>query len=365
MENKSLRTIRRKEYLEIHFQLIPLPGETPQIFSEKIAEILHNYDAKVIRATFFGNLAEENNTIKFLSDQLSVIDFPYSWIEGGNCSGSFINGAYFFAISGKDVKRLSEKEKIIGSFFQTEEAAFCYLGGLYSDPELIPSLQTSSVLNSAESILNNVGLSYQNTIRTWFYLDDILNWYNDFNKARTSFFLQHDIFNKLVPASTGISGKNNNKSKLCLELNAIKPKSSNFSIGKVKSPLQCSAENYGSSFSRAVSFSDSEYTNLTVSGTASIDPEGKTAHAGDLPKQIELSFNVVKAILDSRNFTFNDVIRAYAYCSDKSFSNEFYKYIESSLPGVFAFICSENAICRQGLLFEIELDVVRKKIQES
>lgn len=362
MDSESVRVIRRKEYREIHIQLIPVQGETPHIFSEKIAGILHNYEAKIIRATFFGRLTEENKTIKCLVDQLSEIDFPYSWIEGDNCSGSFINGVYIFAVSGIDVKRLYEKDRITGSYFQSREAGYCYLGGLYSGSDLSPSQQTLSILNSAESILNQVGLSFENTIRTWFYLDDILNWYNDFNKARTSFFLQHNIFNKLVPASTGISGRNNKGSKLCFELTAIKPKSEDFSIEKVLSPLQCSAETYGSSFSRAIRYTDSEYTNLTISGTASINPEGKTVNEGDLWKQIELSFMVVKAILESQNFNFRDITRAYAYCTDKSFSNEFYKYIETNIPYKFAFICSENTICRNGLLFEIELDLIKKRI---
>jgi enamine deaminase RidA (YjgF/YER057c/UK114 family) len=362
MENKSIRVIQRREYREIHIQLIPLPGETSQLFSEKIAEILKNNNAKVIRITFFGNLSEKDNSIKWLGNYLTGIDFPITWIEGKNCTGSFINGVYIFAVSGINIKRLYENKNVIASFFQTKEADFCYLGGLYSDPELTPAQQTESILNLAETILNQVELSYENTIRTWFYLDNILDWYNDFNKARTAFFLKHDIFNKLVPASTGISGKNDTGSKICLELTAIKPKDAAYSVNKVRSPLQCSAENYGSSFSRAIRFSDSEFSIMTISGTASIDPDGKTAHQKDLPKQIELSFAVVKAILDSQDFKFSDIIRAYAYCSDKSFSKAFYEFIESHFPDRFAFICAENKICRDDLLFEIEMDVVKKNI---
>lgn len=362
MENKLLRKIQRREYQEIHVQLIPLPGETSQIFSEKIAEIISSYKAKVIRATFFGRLNEKDNTIKQLENKLSGIDFPYSWIEGDNCTGSFINGVYFFAVSGINVKRLYKDNTIVGSGFQTKEAEFCFLGGLYSDPDLSPTQQTESILNSAENILNQEGLSFEHTIRTWYYLDDILDWYNDFNRARTSFFLQHDIFKKLIPASTGIDGRNSAGAKICFELMAIKPKSDGFSIEIVNSPLQCSANNYGSSFSRAIRYSDSEYSNITVSGTASISREGKTMHINDINKQIELSFRVVKAILESQNFTFSDIIRAYAYCRHKSLSKAFYEYIETCVSDKLVFICTENKICRDDLLFEIELDVIKKKI---
>lgn len=361
MERKSIRLIQRSEYTELHLQLLPLPGETPQLFTDKIAKILDNNNAEIIRATFFGRLTEKDKTLKYLGEKFSGINFPVTWIEGDNCSDSFINGVYILAASGISIERIYKENTVIGSFIRTKEADFCYLGGMYADPDLSASQQTLSVLNSAESILNKLQMKYENTVRTWFYLDEILDWYSDFNKARTSFFLQYDIFNKLVPASTGISGKNSAGSRIGFELNAIKPKGKGFSIEKVKSPLQCSAEDYGSSFSRAIHYSDNEYSCMTISGTASIDQEGKTAHVNDVSKQIELSFKVVMAILDSKDFKPSDIVRAYAYCSDKSYSKEFSEYIDSRFPHNFAFICAENIICRQNLLFEIEMDVIKKK----
>lgn len=361
MARISLKEIVRKQYREIHFQLIPEPGETAMRFTEKIAKILNRYNAKIIRASFFGNLSQLDSTIKHLSNNLSGINFPYSWIEGDKCTDALINGVYIFAISGVEVKQLYNSGKIVGSYFQTEEADFCFLGGLYSDPAFLsPEKQTVNILVSADNLLHQIGLSYDNTIRTWFYLDNILNWYNEFNNARTSFFLQHDIFNKLVPASTGIGGRNPDGSKVCLELTAVKPKNDRCLIKKVESPLQCSPTNYGSSFSRAIMYSDSEYSILTVSGTASINPEGKTMYPNDLGKQIEKSFNVVEAILESGDFSFSDIIRSYAYCSDKKFTYSFSQYIKNYFPGKYAFICSENKICRKDLMFEIEVDAVKK-----
>ncbi|HEC43452.1 MAG TPA: hypothetical protein ENI20_11545 [Bacteroides sp.] len=51
--------------------------------------------------------------------------------------------------------------------------------------------------------------------------------------------------------------------------------------------------------------------------------------------------------------------RGYAYCSEKSYGKSFHKLIESILPDNFAFICSGNKICRDNLLFEIEVDVIK------
>jgi enamine deaminase RidA (YjgF/YER057c/UK114 family) len=361
MVRKSLKEIVRKQYREIHLQLVPEQGETALTFAEKIAEILYSYNAKIIRASFFGNLSQLDPTIEHIADNLAGINFPYSWIEGDKCAGTFINGVYIFAVSGIEVKHLFNNGKIVGSYFQTAEADFCFLGGLYSDPAIsIPGKQTENILVLADNLLHQVGLSYDNTIRTWFYLDNILDWYNEFNKARTSFFLQHDIFNKLVPASTGIGGRNPEGSRVGLEVTAIKPKNKQFLIEKVESPLQRSPAEYGSSFSRAVRYSDGEYSILTVSGTASINPEGKTMYPDDLGKQIELSLNVVKAIMESQDFKFNNIIRSYAYCSDKKFTDPFMHYLKNYFPAKYAFICSENKICRKDLMFEIEVDAVKK-----
>jgi enamine deaminase RidA (YjgF/YER057c/UK114 family) len=357
-----VRVIQRTGHREIHMQFVPGKGETSETLAGKIDEIIQAHDAHVIRATFFGKLSEEENTLTSIGKKLPETDFPCSWIEGGSCTDAFINGVYIFAVSGLEVSRLYLNNDVVGSYYQTGEADFCFLGGLYSDPGLTPSEQTEQILNSADNLLKQAGLSYENTVRTWFYLDDILSWYDDFNRARTSFYRRQGIFNKLVPASTGIGGQNPRASKVCLELTAINPRSNRYFIEKISSPMQCSAEEYGSAFSRAVKVSDSEYESMTISGTASINREGKTMYPGDPWKQIELSFSVIRAILDSQGFSFGDVVRSYAYCSDKNYTGKFGKYMETCVPVKFAFILAQNDICRDELTFEIEVDVIRKKI---
>ncbi len=359
MENRFVREIQRRDYREIHIQLVPVPGETPGMFSKKIAGIINSHRAEVVRATFFGNLSKRDETIKSLEQKPDGTGFPISWIEGDNCTGSFINGVYIFAISGIDVRRLLNGDKVVGSFYSTDSAGYCFLGGLYSDLMLSPFLQTQSILNAAGNILEQAGMNFSDTIRTWYYLDDITCWYDDFNKARDSFFLSSDIFNNRLPSSTGIGGRNETGSKLGLELTALKIAGNNIAIRTVNSPLQCSATSYGSSFSRALLYSDGEFSNLTISGTASIGHSGETMHTGDMGKQVEMTFKVVKAILDSNGFSFADIIRAYAYCSDKKQSSVFYEYCKDHIPGEIVFICTENKICRDDLLFEIDIEVIR------
>ena len=364
MKYQILKEIPKEAYTEIHLQLIPEIHETAKTFSEKIANHLHRHKAEVIRATFFGSLSERDRTLKQLTDKLrdnsKDTNFPLSWIEGDNCGKTFINGVYILALSGIEIKRLYHHHTPVGSAFETDKAVYCFLGGLYSDPELSPSEQAENILNDTENILNQAGLNFENTIRTWFFLDDILEWYGEFNRVRTAFFEKHNIFKKMVPASTGIEGSNPVKSKVALELMAIKPKKDGVQIERLPSPLQCSAEDYGSSFSRAIWFSDGEYSHITVSGTASIGPEGNILHPNELWKQIELTFHAVGEILKSRNFNFEDAVRAYAYFKDKRYIQAFYDYLKmAGLDDKISFICSENKVCWKDLFFEIEMDVAR------
>ncbi len=358
---ENIRIIQRSQHREIHIQITPGPEQSMQLLAEKIADRIGDFGAGIVRATFFGPLSEMDITLGLLREKLVAFDFPVSWIEGGKCTDAFINGVYIFAVSGIEINRLYGKNGIAGSRFQTPLADYCFLGGLYSDEGLSPALQTEQILSSARDLLYQAGFGFENTVRTWYYLDDILDWYDDFNEARTSFFSRHNIFNERIPASTGIGGRNPVGSKVCMELTAIKPRNSQFRIEKVISPLQCPAEKYGSSFSRAMLYSDGEYSCMTVSGTASLDAEGKTLHAGAIREQVGLTLEVVKAILDSRHFSFDGVVRAYAYSSDKRYYKIVKQKIENILPESFTCIFTENEVCRKELLFEIELDVIKKE----
>jgi enamine deaminase RidA (YjgF/YER057c/UK114 family) len=70
---------------------------------------------------------------------------------------------------------------------------------------------------------------------------------------------------------------------------------------------------YRSSFSRAAEIVTPEWRTVFVSGTASIEPGGLTVHHDDMDKQVALTMDVVKAILETRGMTLKDSVRAIAY----------------------------------------------------
>src|SRR6185436_16831702 len=108
---------------------------------------------------------------------------------------------------------------------------------------------------------------------------------------------------------------------------------------------------YGKAFSRAVEIGSRHHRHLLISGTASISSDGHTAHVGDARKQIDLTMEVVRAILESRGQTFADVTRAVAYFKSPAYFPLFAEWCarnQQEVPAVSA--CCD--ICRDDLLFE-------------
>jgi enamine deaminase RidA (YjgF/YER057c/UK114 family) len=142
---------------------------------------------------------------------------------------------------------------------------------------------------------------------------------------------------------------------------ALKPRAANGPAlhATVASPLQGPAPAYGSAFSRAVEVQGAGYRQLVISGTASITPDGRTAHVGDVPKQIELTMQVVAELLRSRQMTFADVTRATAYFKSPADAPAFAAWLQRHDLATLPVVSACCAICRDDLLFEIELDAVR------
>lgn len=159
-------------------------------------------------------------------------------------------------------------------------------------------------------------MDFLHVVRTWFYLDKLYDWYAEFNEIRTGFFKQYGVFDNHIPASTGIGAANLHGTYLISNVLAVKPKNKDIRIGTVPSPLQCEATNYQSSFSRAIEIVFPAHRQLYISGTASIDNDGNSAHLGDIASQIDLTMNVVDQIIASRAMNWNNAVRSIAYFKD-------------------------------------------------
>ncbi|MCU0857465.1 MAG: Rid family hydrolase [Pontiellaceae bacterium] len=286
--------------------------------------------------------------------------WPVVWLQGDACKDGDSYSMQAVAVSGVTPRPVKFAGRNIGFIYEDSTARYCRLYGIQpADLSASRTEQTLSVFQTAETALKENGFCFTDTVRTWIYLDRLLDWYADFNRVRTGFFEKTGVFNRMVPASTGIGAGNPFGAAIVMDVFAVQPRTDAVKIFTVDSPLQNPALDYKSSFSRAVELDFPTHRTLLVSGTASIDPQGKTVHQNDVEKQIRLTMDVVKALLVSRGMDWTDLFRGIAYFKDMA-DLPVYRCIAQEL-GIprFPLAVSHADVCRDDLFFEIEVDAVR------
>jgi enamine deaminase RidA (YjgF/YER057c/UK114 family) len=286
-------------------------------------------------------------------------DFPVTWLGRHDTPEGDVRGARVTALPAGTFTRVrDETGQIRGAAWRTNAARYLLLGALTPpDPTAPRAAQAAALWRHLQASLGREGFALSDLVRTWFFNDRILDWYADFNRERNAFFTAHNVFGTLVPASTGVGARNAAGAALTADALAVAPIDGRLEITAVASPLQCAAYDYKSAFSRAVECREAGGArHLLVSGTAGIEPGGRTAYAGDLDAQIDLSLQVVAAILESRGMGWADVARAILYFPNIEWMSRWEPRRRAlglpPLPATFAH-CD---ICRDDLLFEIELD---------
>ncbi len=286
--------------------------------------------------------------------------WPVVWLQGDACKDGNMYSMQAVAISGIKPQPVRLAGRDVGFTYEDKHARYCRLRGILpADLKASRAAQTHSAFKIMEAALKENGFLFTDTVRTWIYLDQLLEWYGDFNRVRTDFFNEKDIFSHMVPASTGIGAANPFGAAIMMDVLAVQPKTKQVEITEVISPLQNPALDYKSSFSRAVEMKFPTHRSLLISGTASIDPDGKTVYLDDPEKQIRLTMDVVRAILNSRDMGWSDLFRGIAYFKDMDYL-PIYRRIAAEL-GIprFPLAVSHADVCRDDLLFEIEVDAVK------
>jgi enamine deaminase RidA (YjgF/YER057c/UK114 family) len=343
---------------ELHITLTPLPGERLAPTLWRLENILREHEANVVRHEVFGSLSALAEVTTRLERLLHKLDWPITGVEGGACSGDNIAGMNVFAVAGTKVEPVRLEGRVVGRVYSDQFARHCVLGDIRADDvNASREEQTRHTFENLEAALDRVGMKMQDVSRTWFFNDDILAWYGPFNVVRKNFFAERRLFDHLVPASTGIGARNPAGAALVAGAWASQPTNGSFAVRELLSPLQCPAPSYGSCFSRAVELTTPGLRRVLVSGTASIKQGGESAHLRDVRKQIQLTMNVIEAILASRQLGLSDVSRATAYFKNRKDAPRFAEWCTQralTLP----IINTESDVCRDELLFELELDAI-------
>jgi enamine deaminase RidA (YjgF/YER057c/UK114 family) len=184
---------------------------------------------------------------------------------------------------------------------------------------------TASTLHRTCSLLEGVGLRFDQVLRTWLYLGGIVEpegptqRYKELNRARADYY-QDILFlaeyqrgplrGPTFPASTGIgaTGRELHASILALASNR-----SDVIARSVENPRQTSAYDYARSyspqsprFSRAMALSCGPDCLIFVSGTASIT-QSESRHHGDAVAQTHETLDNVEALISEANLARHDL----------------------------------------------------------
>ena len=121
-----------------------------------------------------------------------------------------------------------------------------------------------------------------------------------------------------------------------------------------------------SSFSRALRLDFGGYKILLVSGTASVNEEGKPEHIGDFKAQLWRTYRNITNLLEAEGMTWHDVVRTTNYLRDierdyaefNKIRTTFYQW--QGLDPLPAATGIQVRLCWETLLVEIEVYAICK-----
>jgi len=121
-----------------------------------------------------------------------------------------------------------------------------------------------------------------------------------------------------------------------------------------------------SSFSRALRLDFGEYKVLLISGTASVNEEGKPEHVGDFRAQQWRTYRNITNLLKAEDMTWHDVVRTTNYLRDierdyaefNKIRTSFYQWL--GLDPLPASTGIQARLCWETLLVEIEAIAISK-----
>ena len=352
--------IGSKPVSELHLTLTPLKGESINALAKRLAEALAPWKATVVRQMVFGPAVAGQAALQALRQALGDPELPATWVEGNPCAGEVLAGMQIHAVFGAQIQTRND-HGMVSRIWQDTLATHCVVSPILpAHRSAAPAEQAREVFEKLQAGLAAAGMTMKDIARTWFYLDDLLSWYGDFNRVRNDVFARGELRPHHLPASTGVSGRNSSGAALAAVAWAIRPRDpAGIVVRSVPSPEQCPAPAYGSAFSRAVEIRSAGFRQLLISGTASIAPDGKTEHVGDVRAQIDRTMQVVGAMLESRHMTWTDVSLATAFFKSPADAPLFIDWLARHRQTGIPLVCAGCDICRANLLFEVELQAVR------
>jgi enamine deaminase RidA (YjgF/YER057c/UK114 family) len=243
----------------------------------------------------------------------------------------------------------------------TPNHRFLWSGGLCAGPALETGLQTTRVFTVLAQTLERHGMSVpRNLLRTWIYVHDIDNHYQDMVVARRQFFEQQGLkMGSRYPASTGIEGVGAPHDAMvavdALAIDGLVPEQ----IERMEALSHLPPTiRYGVTFERGLTVRYGDRSHIYLSGTASIGPDGAILHASDPRKQTARALENAAALLATKTAELSDMNYLLLYLRNPSDLAQVLPVIREQVPDHIPILATHAAVCRPGWLVELEGEAV-------
>jgi enamine deaminase RidA (YjgF/YER057c/UK114 family) len=217
--------------------------------------------------------------------------------------------------------------------------------------------QTDELLRSCASVHGAYRMNFlDNAIRTWVFVRDVDNHYKGMVDRRRELFEQWGLTRDTrYIASTGIEGKGRNVDTL-VSLDAL-------SVGPLQPGQIVRMEaldhlsptiKYGVTFERGTRLRFGDRSHLYISGTASINHEGKILHEADVRGQTGRTIENIEALLAPHGASLDDMAYVIVYLRDPVDYARIQDILSSRLPENVPVFGLKASVCRPGWLVEME-----------
>ncbi|MHC4665517.1 MAG: RidA family protein [Planctomycetota bacterium] len=346
----------------------------------RIGQALCERGTQIVHERVFGSLSAEQDIkaarSKAFRENKIACDNPVTYIEGNPAWGKGFAGVIIHAVSGenaKNVRTIYNGDIPCGRAWRHQGLTWLILQNIHGAAGgSARTYQAQDMIARAECLLRRQGLQYRNVVRTWFYLSDILGWYDEFNSVRNAKYTEYGLMSSpadnhlLLPASMGVSGENPFGAAGVMGLLAVTGDGESCSpVRQLTNARQVDAFRYGSAFSRGTVVENSEVSIIQVSGTAAIDEAGKSLHVGDIRSQISCTFDKVESLIEPEGAALDDICAATVFVKCPEHAEIFWEMARARGLQGFPGVCVVADVCRDELLFEIDAEVVIERNKKT
>jgi len=363
----------------------------------RIVESLREHHLEIVHERMFGSLSVEPSVMAARHRAFQTYGFapdnPVTYLQGNPSWGEGFAGIIIHAAStnsADDVWTIMDGENPCGRGWIRNGSTYLMLqniqalGGEEFTPPILPLLKGRSeeglsshppsrpsqvrlMFDRADWILRRYGSSYKDVARTWLYLSGIMDWYPDFNKARSEKYGEFGIMpgpgdtRLLLPASTGIGADAPSGAAASMDLLALVDDHSQPRVKKLSNRGQLDAFRYGAAFSRGAVITEDDVTLIQVSGTAAIDEHGVSLFPGDIRSQINCTFEKIETLLNQEGADLRNIAAATVFVKRPEYASIFREMAKDRGLEIFPAVCVVADVCREELLFEIDAEAVVKQ----